>query len=160
VHGEIDQRKEEALSLLSQKFPNGEYDNWKICEASIKARSSGDEIGCALRHGRIYAVSSKEYAFTTTSKYRRSLTQLHNSLIGVSSWNLLLLSTPISKGNEVESSIQRFTRYRTHVILYVQETGAEGLFHGTESEIRGTLTINGVPYDVSVDLPERHDFSM
>jgi tetratricopeptide (TPR) repeat protein len=33
IHGEIEQRKEEALHLLSQKFPTGKYRNWPICEA-------------------------------------------------------------------------------------------------------------------------------
>jgi hypothetical protein len=33
VHGEIEKRKEDLLSLLSEKFPNGEHANWKICEA-------------------------------------------------------------------------------------------------------------------------------
>jgi len=33
MHREIEQRKEEALGLLSLKFPNGEYTNWTICEA-------------------------------------------------------------------------------------------------------------------------------
>jgi tetratricopeptide (TPR) repeat protein len=31
-HGEMDQRKEEALGLLSQAFPTGEYQNWTVCE--------------------------------------------------------------------------------------------------------------------------------
>jgi hypothetical protein len=33
IHGEIEQKKEEALSLLAQKYPPGEHTNWKICEA-------------------------------------------------------------------------------------------------------------------------------
>jgi tetratricopeptide (TPR) repeat protein len=33
VHGEIEKRKEDVLSLLSEKLPNGEHANWKICEA-------------------------------------------------------------------------------------------------------------------------------
>jgi tetratricopeptide (TPR) repeat protein len=33
IHGEIEQRKEEALHLLSQKFPTRKYQNWPICEA-------------------------------------------------------------------------------------------------------------------------------
>jgi hypothetical protein len=33
IHGEVEQRKEETLSLLSQKFPNGEHTNWTIFEA-------------------------------------------------------------------------------------------------------------------------------
>jgi hypothetical protein len=33
VHGEIEKRKKEGLTLLSQKFPNGEHSNWTICEA-------------------------------------------------------------------------------------------------------------------------------
>jgi len=33
AHGEIEKRKEDVLSLLSDKFPNGEHANWKICEA-------------------------------------------------------------------------------------------------------------------------------
>jgi hypothetical protein len=32
LHGEMDQRKEEALSLLSQTLPTGEYENWTVCE--------------------------------------------------------------------------------------------------------------------------------
>ena len=31
-HGEIDQRREETLHLLSQNIPSGEYVNWKTCE--------------------------------------------------------------------------------------------------------------------------------
>jgi hypothetical protein len=33
IHGEMEKRTEEALSLLSAKFPVGVYGNWKICEA-------------------------------------------------------------------------------------------------------------------------------
>ena len=33
VHGEIEKSKEHVLSLLSEKLPNGEHANWKICEA-------------------------------------------------------------------------------------------------------------------------------
>jgi hypothetical protein len=33
IHKEIEQKKEKILSLLSQKFPNGEYANWTTCEA-------------------------------------------------------------------------------------------------------------------------------
>jgi hypothetical protein len=33
MHGEIELKKEEVLNLLSEKYPNGEYENWNICEA-------------------------------------------------------------------------------------------------------------------------------
>jgi tetratricopeptide (TPR) repeat protein len=33
IQGEMEQRKEEALSLLAQKYPPGKPTNWKICEA-------------------------------------------------------------------------------------------------------------------------------
>jgi hypothetical protein len=33
MHGEIEQRKEEVLSLLLLKFHDGEHANWTICEA-------------------------------------------------------------------------------------------------------------------------------
>jgi tetratricopeptide (TPR) repeat protein len=33
AHGEIEKRKADVLKLLSKKFPNGNYENWKICEA-------------------------------------------------------------------------------------------------------------------------------
>src|SRR5450755_4243958 len=32
LYGEMDQRKEEALNLLSQALPTGEYENWTVCE--------------------------------------------------------------------------------------------------------------------------------
>ena len=31
-YGEIDQRREETLHILSERFPSGEYVNWKTCE--------------------------------------------------------------------------------------------------------------------------------
>ena len=33
VRGEVEKRKEDVLSLLSEKLPNGEHDNWRTCEA-------------------------------------------------------------------------------------------------------------------------------
>jgi tetratricopeptide (TPR) repeat protein len=58
IHEEIEQRKEEALSLLSQKFPNGEHANWTICEAlephaQIVLRYQSVSQGCRLERAKI-----------------------------------------------------------------------------------------------------------
>ncbi len=33
VHGELDGKIEEVLSLLFDQFPSGERENWKVCQA-------------------------------------------------------------------------------------------------------------------------------
>jgi tetratricopeptide (TPR) repeat protein len=58
IHGEIEQRKEEVLSLLSQKFPTGEHANWTICEAlephaQIVLRYQSVSQGCRLKRANI-----------------------------------------------------------------------------------------------------------
>jgi hypothetical protein len=51
-------------------------------------------------------------------------------------------------------------QYRTHIRLFVQETGAElGFLSGTSCEIRGYVIANGARTNVSVDLPEKTNFA-
>jgi hypothetical protein len=52
-----------------------------------------------------------------------------------------------------------FKHYKTHIRLYVQETGTEsGIFGGETCEIRANIIANGVTTKVHVDLPQKRHF--
>jgi tetratricopeptide (TPR) repeat protein len=53
IQGEIEQRKEEALSLLAQKYPPGEPTNWKICEALEPHAQAVLKYHYATKHHRL-----------------------------------------------------------------------------------------------------------
>jgi tetratricopeptide (TPR) repeat protein len=53
IHGEMEQRKEEALSLLAQKYPPGEPTYWKICEALEPHAQAVLKYHYATKHHRL-----------------------------------------------------------------------------------------------------------
>jgi tetratricopeptide (TPR) repeat protein len=69
-HGEIEKRKVDALKLLSKKFPDGDYANWKICEAlnpHTRTALAYTLHGCKLERAKLlhrsasYAVARGNY---------------------------------------------------------------------------------------------------